>query len=597
MSGIAGILNLDGSPVDSGILHAMTEIVAHRGPDGIAYKIDGPVGLAQLQLYTTPESLREAQPWVSPCGNYVITCDGRVDNRHELVSELRSNAPVSPASTDVEIILHGYIKWGPSVLKRLVGDFAFAIWDRQRRRLFCARDPVGVRGFHYYYDGSRFVFGTDVRQVLAHPAAPRDLNQLMVGLHLASAPSDGQMTFYQAVRRLQGGTSLTVSTDGLALDTYWRPRVGEQLQMRDDEYPEQFLSLFKKAVAARMRSHRPVAISLSGGMDSSSIACVAETMRLERPGEFPELHAYSYAFHKDQEPDPPEHIKAMQAMYGFPLTWIDAHDLYALRDFEKQEAPDEPIVPQYEAHFRRTFDLLRSQGIRTILNGYGGDELLGVRAIAHLRDLLRGFRLNALGRDLAPLRFRLKLRAPGLLLPAMLPTWLRSARHRTRLNIPPWIRTDFRDRSGLSQWIRDRTHAPAYPNAHARAFESILEQRMPTALLSYNRISSQYSVEGLHSYWDVRIVDFLLRVPPEQKWSRGVTKRIVRSAMAGIVPEPILQRRVRSNFPALRPRRTASRTSRGDPAASRAAGPGGAWDYRRSCSSADLRPICPGSRR
>ncbi len=549
MSGIAGVLNLDGRPADPEALRAMTDVVAYRGPDGIASRLDGPIGLAHLQHCTTTESLREIQPFASSSERYLITCDGRVDNREELIPDLQARAPVGLDSTDVELILHAFTIWGADCLKHFVGEFAFAIWDRLEQRLFCARDPIGARAFHYSYDGRRFLFGTEIKQLLTQHESSPELNQLMLGLFLSGKPLDGEMTFYQQIRRLRGGHFLTVSAQGLKLDEYWCPDPTDQIRVPDGEYEERLVSVFKKAVASRLRSHRPVGIMLSGGMDSSSICCTAEVLRREEPGRFPELHAFSFAFSEEREPDAPHFILAMQEKYGFPLKWLDAHDFWGLQDIGEQGAWDEPFVIPYEAQWHKALEQIKDQQIGTVLTGLGGDDLLAISPLMHLRDQLRRLKLKAVWGELSARQGLARWRVARRLLPALLPQWARALRPQSKPRMPPWLTNDFCERSGLVEWQRDHAAKSfGYPRSHIQVLKRQFDPRHGVSLLPFEHIGAHHSTEMRHPFWDVRVVDFLIRVPPERKSSRGVRKTILREAMKGIVPDIVLERRVRSDF-------------------------------------------------
>src|SRR5262245_5040761 len=150
MSAIVGIYHLDGRPVARTDLERMVTILAHRGPDGAGMWYEGAIGLGHRMLWTTPESLGEKPPLVSRSGDFVLSADARIDNRDELIGSLDFVAYGPREVTDSELILAAHEKWGEHCPKRLVGDFAFSIWDRPRQKLFCARDPVGVKPFYYY---------------------------------------------------------------------------------------------------------------------------------------------------------------------------------------------------------------------------------------------------------------------------------------------------------------------------------------------------------------------------------------------------------------------------------------------------------------
>src|SRR5476649_2651280 len=148
MSGIAGIYNLDGQPVDRARMQRMTDMMAYRGPDGMGCWIDGPVGLGHAMLHTTPESLREIQPLSDERSALCVTLDGRVDNRSELHAALQSKGQPLRTDTDAELVLQAYACWGEDCPQHILGDFAFAIWDGRNRKLFCARDALGIKPFY-----------------------------------------------------------------------------------------------------------------------------------------------------------------------------------------------------------------------------------------------------------------------------------------------------------------------------------------------------------------------------------------------------------------------------------------------------------------
>lgn len=166
MSGIAAIYNLNGRPLDRALLLRLTDVIAHRGPDGSGLFVDGAVGLSHQMLRTTPESLHEEQPLADETGNLILTLDGRVDNRNELKAALKAKGFGLRADTDAELVLLAYQAWGEECPQRIIGDFAFVVWDKRNRHFFCARDPMGIRPFYYYLDDRTFLCGSELRQIL-----------------------------------------------------------------------------------------------------------------------------------------------------------------------------------------------------------------------------------------------------------------------------------------------------------------------------------------------------------------------------------------------------------------------------------------------
>src|SRR4028118_649697 len=163
MSAIAGIYYLDGRPVDCADLGRMVDTLAHRGPDGADVWCEESVGLGHRMLWTTPESLLEKLPLVDQTGNLVITADARIDNRDELIEVLGLTDHPAEKITDSQLILAAYERWGDRCPEYLLGDFAFAIWDRRQQQLFCARDHMGVKPFYYYHSDRLLVFASEIR--------------------------------------------------------------------------------------------------------------------------------------------------------------------------------------------------------------------------------------------------------------------------------------------------------------------------------------------------------------------------------------------------------------------------------------------------
>ena len=161
MSGIAVFYNLDGRPVDRMLFERLLSAIGHRGPDGIGCCIEGPIALGHAMLRTTPESLQEFQPLRDENAGLCLTLDGRVDNRDELTEALNAKGFQLRANTDAEIVLRAYECWGEESPRQIIGDFAFALWDERRRRLFCARDLEGIKPFFYYFDGRTFICGSE----------------------------------------------------------------------------------------------------------------------------------------------------------------------------------------------------------------------------------------------------------------------------------------------------------------------------------------------------------------------------------------------------------------------------------------------------
>ena len=259
MSGIVGILNIDGSPVDRSLLARLTDYLAFRGPDAQETWSQGPVGLGHALLQTVDDTRPDSQP-LSLDGEVVIAADARIDGRAELRQELNSHGCHDLENVpDVELILHAYLVWGDECAKHLLGDFAFAIWDGRRRQLFCARDHFGIKPFYYAQVGDSLIFSNTLNCLRLHPRVSDELNDLAIGdFLLFDCNQDQSTTTFADIRRLPPAHYLTWQPGSLRLERYWSlPLIDRPLRYsRPQDYVEHFKALLTQAVADRLRTRR-----------------------------------------------------------------------------------------------------------------------------------------------------------------------------------------------------------------------------------------------------------------------------------------------------------------------------------------------------
>ncbi len=220
MSGIVGIHNLRGGSVDRVSVERMARALAHRGPDAEGVWTGGSVGLGHRMLRTTPESLNETLPLIGAGGDLAITADARIDNRDQLIAAFGWHGRSGAEIGDAGLILKAYEKWGEHSPEHLLGDFAFAIWDRRKNVVFCARDHFGVKPFYYHLSGTRLVFASEIKALLSLDDVPRELNDERIGEYLVSIFDDTASTFYRDISRLPPSHSMTVGADGASLRSY-----------------------------------------------------------------------------------------------------------------------------------------------------------------------------------------------------------------------------------------------------------------------------------------------------------------------------------------------------------------------------------------
>jgi len=404
MSGIAGVIRFDGAPADEGIVARMTASMAYRGPDGIRCWTRGSVSVGHCLLRTTEESADEMQPVVAEGERVVLVFDGWLGEPVALRAELLARGATLRNRSDSELVLRAYEVWGPELVRRLEGDFALVIWDAMRREALCARDPIGHRPLHYAWDGSALVFATDIHAVFEARRVRPVATKGMVADYLGGEWPTVDGTLWADVFKPRAAHTMRVSANGVRTERYWTPPLDAPLACKTDgEFEEAYRALIRDCVRRASRSHRKVAIDVSGGLDSSAVYCVAEELR--RAGQLPApgIAGFTLAFDDGSEACELPYARAVAAHTGTQLTEVEP-TLLSLEDYEARARR----FSDFPGFGNATMSLgLRRRGAaaghRVTLSGEGGDGWLrGTRAYyaeelaqGNLRSLLDCFRADA----------------------------------------------------------------------------------------------------------------------------------------------------------------------------------------------------------
>lgn len=557
MSAIAGFLGLDGRPAEATKLERMINVLSHRGPDGAAIRCGGVIGLGHRMLWTTPQSMSEELPLAK--GNLLITADARIDNREELISALGLEDHLAATLTDSALILAAYEKWGENCPEKLLGDFAFGIWDQRNQVLFCARDYFGVRPFYYYHRPGRvFAFASEIKALLCLPDVPCRLNEARIGDYLAVLPGDKTSTFYQDVLRLPPAHSLTVHRQGIGLREFWAmDPVFERHLGLDREYAETYLDVFAKAVHCRLRSAFPIGSALSGGLDSSSVVCVAREY-LERQREQP-LKTFSGIFETVLDSDERPYIDALIAQGGIEPHHVQVDRISPLVELERVLwHQEEPIwAPNLFMHWG-LYGAAQQQGVRIFLDGFLGDNVV-CHGWEYLMDLAHAWRWISLFGQIKGIAKRQRGYSLGPMLwrycweysfKPRLPRLLRRARSGSGhaesaiLRLDPAINPDFARRIDLLERYRVLQPPPPKPPgaARQRQYRDLTAGEIPLGLEVANKTASAFSLEGSYPFADRRVAELCLATPSDQRVHDGRSRLFVRRALANHLPEKICWR-------------------------------------------------------
>jgi asparagine synthase (glutamine-hydrolysing) len=380
MCGIAGLFNLNGEPASQVLLRKMTDAIAHRGPDGEGFYIDGFIGLGHRRLAIIDLSPAGHQPMATEDGSCIISYNGEVYNFRELRIELESLGHPFRSKTDTEVVLRGYVQWGEECVKRFNGMFAFAIWDRNRQELFLARDRYGIKPLYYIFVGSTFIFGSEQKAIITHPAVPRsiDLEALVEYFTFQNIFTD--RTLLKGIKIFPAGCiarlPLGSVTDHLNTVRYWDFSFQEPEDvMNEEDYVEEIDALFRQAVNRQLVSDVEIGSYLSGGMDTGSITAIAAS-------QLPYIKTFTCGFDLHSasglELGYDEREKAELMSYRFKTEHYDM--VLKAGDMERVLPKlawhlEEPRVGQSYPNFY--VSQLASKFVKVVLSGTGGDELFG----------------------------------------------------------------------------------------------------------------------------------------------------------------------------------------------------------------------------
>jgi asparagine synthase (glutamine-hydrolysing) len=528
VSGIAGIVRLDGAAAEEAAPR-MESAIRHRGGDGSALWNERSVALIHSALHTTAESRRESQPIVSREGATVVVADLRLDNREEL---LRSLDGSTSDSGDAELLSLAYERWGVDCVRHIEGDFAFAIWDRRARTLFCARDATGVKPFVYcLLPGKLFAFASEVRGLLALPEVPRELDRKRIADFLSIHFADVESTFHRDLKRLPGGCTLLLRDGVATVSRYWDPVAIAEVRGRSDaQQAEGFLEHFSRATEARMRvgDSAELGAMLSGGLDSSAIACFAR----DRLNGARDLPVFSWVFSDAMEADERHYQEVIAATGGMKRYVIDS----ASAGYSPWSALDE-LLPNGPPYAPNTYinhaaaQIGRSLGVRTILDGLGGDGTIS-RGSARLMELFVERKFNTLISELRAISriegvsltrlLRSHLLRPAL--PERVVDMARRFRARPEENGRDLLRPD------LAALRAEEVPTQPVTSAHQDHVQQMQSPMLAEGLELFDRIMALSGAEGRYPFFDRRLIEYCIALPADQKLAEGYSRIVARRA-------------------------------------------------------------------
>jgi asparagine synthase (glutamine-hydrolysing) len=543
-----GRWNFEGLPPAQEYIEKVSAALAPYGPDSDESYSIGSIRILYRAFHTTKESRLEKQPCICPSGA-VITWDGRLDNRTELINELRDS--LTNDFTDLAIVAVALEKWGADCFTKLIGDWALSIWNPGKRSLILAKDPIGTRHLYYAFDNHQVTWSTILDPLVRLAGKTFALNEEYMAGWFSMFPAV-DLTPYVGIHSVPPSSSVLLAAGKHAVSNYWDFNPQKKIRYHTDaEYEEHFRSVFAKAVRRKLRSDSPILAELSGGRDSSSIVCMADTIVSRGGADAPRLDTISYF--DDSEPNWNERpyftkVEEKRGRTGWHV------NVGAQRPQMVSEPPSESPHGRFAptpGHDGRTSPQVRmcmaSQGNRVVLSGIGGDEVLGgvPTPAPELENLLATAQFGMLAHQLKV--WALEKRKPWLHLfwEAALgffpPTLVPVPKYRRPA---PWLQSSFvkRHRAALTGYP-SRTKLlgplPSFQD-NVSTLDALRRQLTCTPLPFAPPFEKRYP------YLDRDLLEFMFAIPREQLVRPTQRRSLMRRALVGIVPNEILNRKTKA---------------------------------------------------
>jgi asparagine synthase (glutamine-hydrolysing) len=542
MSLQAGMWNFDDEPIDRNLLRKLGSSAGTDAPDGETSFVNGAVGLTYGAFCTTPEARSETQPFVSPRG-YVITWDGRLDNREELITQLDRH--LSTDHTDVAIVAAAFERWGEACLHKFIGEWALCSWDPTEKTLILSRDYAATRSLYYYLTQSRLYWCTRLATMVLQTGASFTLDEDYIASYLTTFP-EACLTPYKEIRGVPPGKFVKIRKANLTIGKYWP--FEPQLRIRyktDAEYEEHFRYVFRQAVRRRLRSHHPILADLSGGFDSSAIVCMADDIISHEGAPSPRVDTMSYYDQSEPDADDFEYLTTVEQYRGRSGIHVDLERFGSAFITEYSEFVPAPCLELVKEIKTARLNALQKGGYRVSLSGIGGDELNGQAAEfrVQLADLIVQLRLRDFAKQLNT--WSLLLRRPWIQLLFQVLLQVSPLPIRTRFTkqarVEPWINETFARRHELARLQLGATKDVRFRLPSEREREETLSS------LANQMAGHQPSFEEKrYPYLDRDFVEFVTSIPGDQLLRPGQRRSLMRRALAGILPPQLLLRRTKA---------------------------------------------------
>jgi asparagine synthase (glutamine-hydrolysing) len=544
MSAIGGIYNLDGAPVDRTVLVELSRGLSARGPDGGSEYAAGSIGMVHRALHTNRESRLERQPLVV-ANRHVLCWDGRLDNRDELIGLLRPL--LQGERTDAAIVSAAYEKWEWEFLGRIIGDFALSLWDIKSKTLALARDVIGSRDLYYQLNGDRLIWSTEL-EVLLNQSVDLDINEDYIAGYLTRLPEPSQ-TPYKGIDAVPPAHAVIIRDGQVQTKRFWGLDPAREIHCPTDaEYEEHFRQLFREAVQCRLRGDAPIFSELSGGLDSSSIACMATQLITEGNAEAPLLTTVSATRDESASSNELRFITNVEQKIG-----SKGHHLPESTFPILSRAPlGSSLIPNplecFAEYHSGVVSLMKEKNSRVLLSGQGGDEILNSspNPSSELADTLTSANLLQLHRSLRIWSRDRKTPYTKLLWEkAILPSLPRQIRGRLKhgpvIHLRNWLSPEFVERMHLRERMFGPVDVFGFQNPSGRDQSISFLCAVRDLAAGYRRALNKSDIT--FPFMHRPLIEFMQAIPQQQRVRPGETRSLQRRALRDLLPAETLKRK------------------------------------------------------
>ena len=566
MSAICGILRADGAPVPRSRINALLDNLSEYGPEAGVWAPESPsdpVALGCRPWRVTAEDAWHHPPLHSPEGHLVLVADARIDNRAELGATLGISPADARELPDAAFILAAYRAWETECAGRLLGDFAFILWDHRRKSLFCARDGMGQRVLFYQRSSEQLALATTAHALATFGPNRPKLNEQKVADFLVLLQRQDS-TFFEGIHRLPPGHALRATGERFQIDQFWSPEPIRRIVLgSDQEYVEGFLQVFGAAVHARLRSAGPVGIMVSGGLDSSAVAAVAAE-DLRRDGKT--LHAFHAAprlgFQGATRPgrvsDESGDVEAIARMHpnmDLRVRRPDGRTPFDDIEVSFRMTGSPPRNPGNVGWFDGIYAAASDAGIRVLLAGHKGNATISYTGLRALREAARRGHWRRVWREVEALgratgRGRRNLLIDEVLSPLTPSLFARMSQRIGRRPVPTLGDTTasaINPGFARAMQVEERLRAARLDRFNARragevAYRILMLRGGADVLDTYSGFRPQFGIETRDPTGDLRVVEYCFAIPGFQYLRGGVTRWLIRRAMQDRLPDRVRER-------------------------------------------------------